>query len=73
MTPQEIKIKLQEESIDKGVWNCCLNCEFWKNEPLLDKVHGEIYGPYYCGYYDVIPPLKVIVIGCINWNLKIPF
>ncbi len=72
-TIQEIKIKLQEEGIEKGVWNCCLNCELWRNEPLLDKVNGEIYGPYYCSMYDIIPPLKVIIVGCKNWSLKIPF
>jgi hypothetical protein len=60
-------IEFQKQLINKQVWRTCLNCEFW---------HGEIKSKHQQGcskFNNVIPPFKVVVSGCAEWEGEIPF
>lgn len=57
----EHKRNMQQAMVNSFTWECCLNCDQWRTSD--DK----------CGKYDATPPIKVITIGCVDWECNIPF
>lgn len=74
------RLKSQQAMIDTFAWQCCLNCEHWKEENKVKvadqtKFSGfreEDRGPL-CTLYDMRPPTKFIIIGCESYQDCIPF
>ena len=54
-------VKFQKELLDANVWRSCLNCEEWHPSQRL------------CMKYKMLPPPEVIVHGCPEWLISIPF
>lgn len=53
----------QKEALNRGALISCLNCEhFQKAEELCTK-----------DGFNGRPPVKVVVLGCKNWEREIPF
>ena len=77
--PEHIR-KSQQALIDTYNWECCLNCEHFtktsqKSIPDETSYSGQKVvqtGPL-CMKYGMLPPLEVIVIGCVDFNAGIPF
>lgn len=45
----------------KGYGRNCVNCDHWQDDKQL------------CGQYNILPPAKVIVVGCDKHTDLIPF
>lgn len=57
----ELRIKFQDELVEKQVWQCCLNCtEFEENSEN-------------CKRFNARPPAYIIVSGCKDYCQDIPF
>lgn len=52
----------QERLLYANIWRSCLNCINWSEKPNLG-----------CRIYKALPPPKVIVHGCRDWDDDIPF
>jgi hypothetical protein len=57
---RQAKIEMQTKLIEGGDLPSCLSCEMWDNK---DEA---------CSKYQVRPPIKVIMVGCVDWTF-IPF
>lgn len=78
----QFRMKSQQAMIDTFSWQCCLNCEHWREHHVVKirdetKYSGfreEDQGPG-CGFYGehIRPPTKIILIGCENYRDAIPF
>lgn len=51
----------QKAQVDNFLWQCCPNCFQWD-----DKAEQ-------CGKWNMKPPAKVILLGCEDWEVDIPF
>lgn len=51
----------QARMIENGLISTCTNCEFWDSKTNT------------CMTYESLPPPDVIVAGCEEWELYIPF
>ena len=49
------------EMIRMFLFRSCINCSNWQHEK--DK----------CGKYDEKPPATIIVYGCDDWDIDLPF
>ena len=60
-TKDEALKQIQDHLINSNFWTTCLNCDEWdsSNEKCLT--------------YDQRPPATVIVKGCQEWIMLIPF
>jgi hypothetical protein len=52
--------RFQQRIVEKDAWQCCLNCEAFKNDVC------QRFG-------NVTPPPAVVVHGCDLWQFRIPF
>lgn len=57
----KLVIERQKAQIDNFIWQNCPNCEHWNK----DKEE--------CKQWNVRPPASIIVVGCENWFVNIPF
>ncbi|QDB70841.1 hypothetical protein [Pseudomonas virus PBPA162] len=60
-------ISLRNVLVESGHWKCCLNCCEWgapDNNQTLQPL---------CRKYNMVPPPKVIVLGCVEHMPDIPF
>lgn len=55
------EIKLQNHLILSGQFPTCTQCEAWDNDTET------------CKQYNMRPPAKVIVTGCVTFEHEIPF
>lgn len=62
-TPEENRqlAAWQNSLIRRFQWHCCLNCDHW------DSVKES------CKKYNAVPPPRVIVVGCDDHEIDIPF
>lgn len=68
-TTQESRIDYQKRILFFGVWTSCLNCKHWQaNVPNITP--GL---PDRCMKFNILPPLDVIVMSCVEWIERIPF
>ena len=58
---KEKDIELRSEMVKQHVWQCCLNCVEYNS--LEEK----------CGKYNARPPLKVVIVGCKEYDEDVPF
>jgi hypothetical protein len=58
--PEHIR-KSEQALIDTFNWECCPNCDHWDD------------GTEMCKKFGARPPAKVIVIGCVEYEVGIPF
>ncbi|WPK40898.1 hypothetical protein Knedl_CDS0052 [Pseudomonas phage Knedl] len=61
------EIALRDVLVQSGHWKCCLNCWQWgapESNPNLAP---------HCRKYSMMPPAKILVLGCIEHTPDIPF
>jgi hypothetical protein len=58
---RKLEIAIQNAAIADGTWSTCLKCDHW-NETAET-----------CVYYNQRPPAWVIVNGCDDFQIEIPF
>jgi len=51
----------QKAQVDNFLWQCCLNCDQWEKDKEL------------CQKWNMKPPAKIIILGCEDWEVSIPF
>lgn len=54
---------IQKTLIERDQWQTCLNCDMYK---------GTEEKPF-CGLHKGVPPVSVVVCGCEDHLMKIPF
>lgn len=77
---REFVMKSQQALVDTYSWECCINCEHWtdkhveriKDETKYSGFRDEDMGPR-CTKYALLPPPKVITVGCESYEPSIPF
>jgi hypothetical protein len=77
---REFVMKSQKAMIDTWSWECCLNCDHWKEVNKVQVADVTKYsgftevdqGPM-CTKYMMRPPTENIVIGCSEYEPAIPF
>ena len=57
----KMRAERQKAQVDNFLWQTCINCENWDKDKEL------------CEKWGVRPPAKVIVNGCDDWFVDIPF
>lgn len=79
---REFVMKSQSALIDTYSWECCLNCEHWSEDKIVQIPDETKYsghrdhslGPGCSKFGEHIrPPTKVILIGCESYEPSIPF
>lgn len=65
--------KQRVQSVERLLWKCCLNCEFFAQRLQFDENGIEKPSIPYCGKFESTPPLKFIVTGCHEHLDAIPF
>lgn len=55
------RVDFQKMMIKTSHWLCCLNCLHFKEETAM------------CEKFKAVPPLVVIVAGCKDYDMDIPF
>ncbi|MCW2763963.1 MAG: hypothetical protein JWR85_4164 [Marmoricola sp.] len=58
-----LRIKIQELAVRKDNWQCCTNCDNFN-----DHENADI-----CRLFEARPPAYIIVNGCEDHTMKIPF
>lgn len=51
----------QKAQVDNFLWQCCPNCDQWDRDKDV------------CKKWNIAPPAKVIILGCEDWEVNIPF
>lgn len=57
----KVHTALHEQLLTHGILHSCVNCEEWNEERSV------------CDKFATLPPPDVIVYGCPEWNIEIPF
>ena len=74
ITPDEAKVKRQEEAVKRGEWFTCVTCEYFTKEKEPDVESPTENGVYlFCNKWKACPPIDVIVVGCPEYINHIPF
>jgi hypothetical protein len=63
----EVIIDLQLSAIRVQGWQTCINCLHWNGEVATAN------GPAGCGLFQAMPPPRIIVNGCRDYEADIPF
>jgi hypothetical protein len=65
---------LHESLITDGILTSCENCE-WSREVKIESKAGEFitFDTLICDKWNTIPPHKIQVFGCSDWEWDIPF
>ena len=66
-------LRLRGEVVKAGLWQCCLNCEHWKESTTIYLGTEKIDSVFKCNKYNMTPPADVLVIGCAAHVQTIPF
>nr|AYD82554.1 hypothetical protein ART_00085 [Achromobacter phage vB_Ade_ART] len=61
-----LKIEFQQSLIRTGNLSTCTNCIYWSTNINRNAEPR-------CSKYKVVPPPDVIVVGCEEWEMDIPF
>lgn len=77
-TELNTRIKLHKELIVNGLLPSCLSCEFSDcQQPKVPRImqppHPADAQRVYCDRFKAHPPLQVVVAGCPDWEMGIPF
>lgn len=70
----EYRIKLQAVVVERDQWQSCMNCEHFTEtfrSNLPKKRQGE--PDNFCLKFQAVPPASVIVNGCSDHEMEIPF
>jgi hypothetical protein len=66
----DAKIEFQKRMIKDDAWQCCLNCEEWQVGGVSND--GTVT-PTGCALHRAMPPPEIIVTGCNDHMMDIPF
>lgn len=71
---RKLQIEYQQKQIDRLLWRCCVNCEYFKSKTIAFIGHQE-ETEMQCTFYTPHqqPPMSVIMVGCENHLDGIPF
>ena len=59
--------------VEDGTFHSCLNCAEWSENYVNPVTYNGERVFNRCMRYSQTPPAEVIVFGCDNWLINIPF
>lgn len=65
------RIQLQEVLVKRDQWQTCMNCDEYTKEK--GEVIDGVNRPFYCKLHKGEPPPNIVVHGCPNHMMDIPF
>lgn len=60
------RIKMQEVMIKRDLWQSCMGCDNYTKENGAPT-------PFYCTVHHAVPPPNIVVSGCPDYQMDIPF